>query len=143
MRNLASLCKYAFQVSDCLRFLIQWQCAHTCIYWCRPNIMIKVEPQSNIFKARRRYTYRVYMLYRVLHGTKMFNYACMIIMFASNWIFPRARAHMRARKCALRTNAHNARTRVRLYPNINKICILLVYERFGRIPVQYGKSTSI
>ena len=49
------------------------------------------------------------------------------IIFTSNWIFPRARAHMRARKCALRTNAHNARTRVRLYPNINKICILLVY----------------
>ena len=68
---------------------------------------------------------------------------CMIIIFTSNWIFPRARAHMRARKCALRTNAHNARTRVRLYPNINKICILLVYARFGRIPVQYGKSTSI
>jgi hypothetical protein len=53
----------------------------------------------------------------------------MIIIFTSNWIFLRARAHMPARKCALRTHAHSARTRVRLYQNINKILYFIKGEK--------------
>ena len=48
MRNLASLCKYAFQVSDCLRFLIQWQCAHTCMVPGRRAVSDKCIPMFPI-----------------------------------------------------------------------------------------------
>ena len=61
--------------------------------------------------------------YNLLQGIASYKniQLCMIIIFTSNWIFLRARAHMRARKCALRTNAHNAGTRVRLLKQIGPI----------------------